>query len=46
MHGVMHTWDWFWMGFMIVTWVVVIGVLVYVAVRPATHPHHRDGHPS
>lgn len=46
MHGVMHTWDWFWMGFMVVTWVVVIGVIVYVAVRLATHPRHRDGHPS
>lgn len=35
------------MGFMIVTWVVVIGVVVYVAVRFATHPpHHRTGHPS
>lgn len=46
MHNVMNTWEWFWMGFMIVTWVIVIGVLVYVAVRLATHPHHRDGHPS
>lgn len=45
MHGLMSVWDWFWMVFMILTWVVIAGVLVYVAVRLAIHPpHHRKGH--
>lgn len=45
MHGVMHTWDWFWMGFMIISWVVLVGALAYVAVRLVTHPpHYRRGH--
>jgi len=28
-------WDWFWMPFMMGFWVVVLGVVVYVAVRLA-----------
>jgi len=46
MHGLMHTWDWFWTGFMIATGVVLIAVLVYAGVWFVIQPHHRNGHPS
>ncbi len=42
MHGWMGTWDWFWMGFMMVTWVVLIGALVYVAVQFAIRSSHHE----
>ena len=46
MHGLMHTWDWFWTGFMIMTGVVLIAMLVsFVGVWFAARPHHRSGHP-
>jgi cbb3-type cytochrome oxidase subunit 3 len=45
-HGLMHTWDWFWTGFMIATGVVLIAVLVYAGVWFVIQPHHRNGHPS
>jgi heme/copper-type cytochrome/quinol oxidase subunit 2 len=44
MHGLMNGWNWIWMSLMIVTWAIVIGVLVYVAVRLATHPPDRKEH--
>jgi hypothetical protein len=31
-------WDWVWMTFMMAFWVVLLGVVVYVAVRLATRP--------
>lgn len=38
----MHVWmdsgDWFWMTFMMVFWVVLLGAAVYVAVRLAQRP--------
>lgn len=34
----MDGWDWFWMSFMMVFWVVVLGAVVYVAVKLATRP--------
>ena len=39
----MDGWDWFWMTFMIGFWVVVLGVVVYVAVKLATRPTDRGG---
>jgi hypothetical protein len=33
--------DWFWMSFMMVFWIVVLGVVVYVAVRTATQSRDR-----
>jgi len=35
-------WDWFWMGSMMLLWVVLIGAAVYIGVRLATRPP-RDG---
>jgi hypothetical protein len=35
MHGVMDGFDWFWMSFMMVIWVVLLGAVVYAAVRLA-----------
>ena len=35
MHGWMNGGDWFWMSFMMVWLVVVLGAVVYVAVRLA-----------
>lgn len=34
----MHGWDWLWGTVMMVSWIVLIGVVVYTAVRLA----HRD----
>lgn len=34
----MDGWDWLWMSFMMVFWAVVLGAIVYVAVRLATRP--------
>jgi hypothetical protein len=38
MHGYADGWDWFWMSFMMGFWIVLIGVVVYVAVRLAQQP--------
>jgi heme/copper-type cytochrome/quinol oxidase subunit 2 len=40
----MDGWDWLWMTFIMGLWLVVIGVVVYVAVRLARRPP-RAGHP-
>jgi heme/copper-type cytochrome/quinol oxidase subunit 2 len=39
MHGV-DGGDWIWMTFGMGAWVIVIGLVVYVAVRLATHDRH------
>ena len=39
----MHGWDWLWMTFGMGFWIVLIGVVVYVAVRLAQRPP-RTGH--
>jgi hypothetical protein len=41
MYHVMDGWGWFWMTFVSVFWLVVIGAVVYVAVRLGHGP--RDG---
>jgi heme/copper-type cytochrome/quinol oxidase subunit 2 len=38
MHNWMNGSGWFWMSFMIVFWIVVLGAVVYVAVRLAQRP--------
>ena len=37
-HHWVDGWDWFWMTLMMGFWVVVLGVVVYVAVKLATRP--------
>jgi heme/copper-type cytochrome/quinol oxidase subunit 2 len=34
----MDGWNWFWMSFMMVFWLVVLGAVVYVAVKLANRP--------
>jgi hypothetical protein len=34
----MDGWDWVWMPFMMVFWLVVLGAVIYVAVRLANRP--------
>ena len=34
----MTGWDWIWMTFMMVFWIVVLGAVVYIAVRVAQRP--------
>jgi len=34
----MDGWDWVWMSFVMVFWAVVVGALVYIAVRLANRP--------
>ena len=42
MHGWMSDWGWVWMSFMMVSWIVVLGAVVYAAVRLARRsPHDR-----
>ena len=43
MHGLNHMdgWGWFWMTFVTVFWVVILGVVVYVAARLAQQ-HERS----
>jgi hypothetical protein len=36
----MDGWDWVWMPFMMVFWLVVLGAVIYVAVRLANRPPH------
>jgi hypothetical protein len=38
MHYWMNGWDWVWMSFMMVFWLVVLGAVVYVAVRLGQRP--------
>ncbi len=38
MYHWMDGWGWFWMTFMTVFWVVVLGAVVYAAVRLANRP--------
>jgi uncharacterized membrane protein len=38
MYHWMSGWGWFWMTFMTVFWVVVLGAVVYAAVRLASRP--------
>jgi uncharacterized membrane protein (DUF4010 family) len=43
MHGWMNGGDWFWMAFMMVWLVAVLGVVIYVAVRLANRrPQDKD----
>jgi hypothetical protein len=34
----MDGWDWLWMSFMMAFWLVLLGAVVYVAVRLAHRP--------
>lgn len=36
----MDGWDWVWMSFMMVFWLVVLGAVIYAAVRLANRPPH------
>lgn len=38
MYESMHDWGWFWMSFMMVFWIVLLGAIVYVAVRLGQRP--------
>jgi heme/copper-type cytochrome/quinol oxidase subunit 2 len=38
MHAWMDGWDWFWMTLMMGFWVVVLGAVIYIAVRLAQRP--------
>ena len=38
MHVLANGWDWVWMTFMMLFWVVALGVAVYVAVKLANRP--------
>ena len=42
MHGWTDGWDWVWMSFMMVFWLVVLGAVVYAAVRLEQRPPHKD----
>jgi hypothetical protein len=33
---------WFWMSFMMIFWIVVLGAVVYAAVRLANRDHHGE----
>jgi hypothetical protein len=44
MYGYYDGWDWFWMVPMMLLWIVVLGAVVYAAVRLAMH-HSRDQQP-
>jgi len=37
------SWDPLWISLIVVLWIVVLGSVVYGAVRPAVH-HERQGH--
>ena len=37
-------WDWLWMTFGMTFWIVLIGVVVFVAVRLAQRPPHARQH--
>ncbi len=38
MYGWMDGWGWFWMSFMMVFWIALLGTVVYIAVRLAQRP--------
>jgi uncharacterized membrane protein len=38
MYHWMGGWGWFWMSFMMVFWIVVLGAVIYVAVKLANRP--------
>ena len=38
MYHSMNDWGWFWMTFAAIFWIVVLGAVVYVAVRLAQRP--------
>lgn len=38
MYHWMDGWDWFWMSFVMIFWILVLGLVVYVAVRLANRP--------
>lgn len=38
----MNGWDWVWMSFMMTFWLIVLGAIVYAAVRLAQRPPERD----
>lgn len=38
MHASMDGWNWIWMTFMTGFWVVLLGAVVYIAVRLAQRP--------
>ena len=42
MHMSMDGWDWLWMSFMTTFWLVLLGGVVYIAVRLAMRPPHRS----
>jgi heme/copper-type cytochrome/quinol oxidase subunit 2 len=44
MYHSMDGWAWFWMTFLTVFWIVVLGGVIYVAVRMAQRP--QGGKPS
>jgi hypothetical protein len=37
-HHWIDSWGWFWMSFMMVFWIVVLGAVLYVAVKLAKQP--------
>lgn len=37
----MDGWDWLWMSFMMVFWIVLLGAVVFMAVRLAQGPRER-----
>ncbi|HZQ66551.1 MAG TPA: hypothetical protein VFA66_15145 [Gaiellaceae bacterium] len=41
MHGWMDGADWVWMSFVMVFWIVVLGAVVYAAVKLAQRPPHK-----
>lgn len=45
MHGYVDSWDWVWMTTITVFWVVLIGAVVYAAVRLAQRDRHDHGRP-
>ena len=38
MHGWVDGWDWLWMTLMMGFWLVVLGAVIYIAVRLAHRP--------
>lgn len=46
MYHWMHGWSWFWMSFMMVFWVVVLGAVVYGAAKLANRPPTNPKSPS
>ena len=36
----MNGWDWVWMSFLMVFWIVLLGAVVYLAVHLGNRPPH------